>query len=95
MMQAVRAPFTDRFGQAPAVDVLKPHQHAPGHPRERLPGLGAGEAAGHRGQQAPERPVVARVVYPWPKRPPRSDVASHHVMMKAAALVTRPPPSSR
>lgn len=29
MMQTVRTPLTDRFGQAPAVDVLELHQHAP------------------------------------------------------------------
>jgi hypothetical protein len=66
MVQAVRATLTDRFGQAPAVDVLEFHQHAPGHPCERPPGLTAGEAVGHRSQQAPERDVVAFVVYRGP-----------------------------
>ena len=63
MVQAVRALLADRLGQAPAVHVLEFHQDAPGHPRERLAGLTAGEAAGHRGQQAPERGLVAFVVY--------------------------------
>jgi hypothetical protein len=84
--QMVRAALTDRLGQAPAVDVLELHQHAPGHPRERFPGLG--------GQQAPERPAVTCVVYRWAERPSRSDVALHHITIETAVLTTTPPSSS-
>jgi hypothetical protein len=42
------------------------NQHAPGHPLERVPGLGAGEAVGHRLKQATELGLVAFVVYRGP-----------------------------
>jgi len=57
------APVADRLGQAPAVGVLQFHQHALGHPAERLARLPSRETAGDPGQQDLELLAVPLVRY--------------------------------